>query len=336
MRKKMWKVGDYWERVGDAVHCLLCPHGCVMREGARGRCHVRMCHEGELAATGYGVVSSVHVDPVEKKPLYHYRPGSQVLSVGGWGCNLRCEWCQNWQIAESSPPYMGGKELLPAEVCALALEAGSPAVAHTYNEPLINIEYVRDCAMLCGAAGVDTILVTNGYICREPLGALLPQVQAVNLDIKSHSDGFYKKWCAGSLAPVERTARMCREAGVHLELTCLLIPEENAAVEQVQELAQWVGSELGRDVPLHLSAYFPARRMTRPPTEESAMLDALAAAKPYLDYVYLGNTRLSEGRDTHCPGCGATLIQRMGYETVITGIEQQACRGCSRPVDVVL
>jgi pyruvate formate lyase activating enzyme len=168
------------------------------------------------------------------------------------------------------------------------------------------------------------------------LRSLLPHVQAVNLDLKSLSDAFYREWCHCHLAPVQQTARLCREAGVHLELTCLLIPGENSAADQVGALAQWVAEELGRDVPLHLSAYYPCHKMDRPPAGESVMREALAAAEPLLDYVYLGNTRLSLGRDTLCPGCGHVLVERLGYQASCVGFTEGACSHCARPVDLVL
>ncbi len=332
-------VGAFWHSEDDGVQCELCPHRCSLRDGERGVCHVRMCKAGELIATGYGVVSSVHVDPIEKKPLYHYLPGTQVLSIGGWGCNLRCQWCQNWQISQSPPPYMGGDALLPAEVCALAEESGSPAVAYTYNEPLINIEYVRDCAQLCAAAEVGTILVTNGFVNPDPLQVLLGLgvVDAVNLDLKSMSETFYQTWCHGRLSTVLETARACRDAGVHLELTSLLIPGENDTARDIESLCSWIGRELGRDVPLHLSAFFPAYRMDRAATPQSTMVAAFEIASAVLQYVYLGNVRMGIGQDTLCPGCGHTLIERVGYNTVPSGIHGDgSCATCGRHVDIVL
>lgn len=281
----------FWRREDDGtITCELCPQGCRLREGQTGLCRVRSHIDGALRADGYAKLSSIQVDPIEKKPLYHFRPGSEILSLGMWGCNLRCRFCQNWQISQASP---GGRDrgstIRPSEVPALVRDTGAMAVAYTYNEPLVNIEYVHDTAVICQASGVANVLVTNGHINPEPLAMLLPHIAAMNIDIKSMDPQFYRDWCGGQLEPVLAAARAAVAAGCHVEITNLLIPDANDSDEGIEHLARWVATELGEGTPLHLSAYYPCYECQQPPTPPLRVRSAVKLARQYLRFVHAGN-----------------------------------------------
>ena len=278
----------YWKSEGeDKVRCLLCPHECLLGEGKSGICRVRRVKDGQLVAAGYGRISSEHVDPIEKKPLARFYPGSWIYSIGGWGCNLACSFCQNWTIAQQFVD--AGDELTPEDVVKRAMASGGIGIAYTYNEPLIAFEFVRDCAELARVNGLKNVLVTNGYVNAAPAAELLPFIDAANIDIKSMADEFYVKQCCGHLQPVLDFARQAVESGVHVEITNLLIPELNASDDDVDKLASWIADNLGRTVPLHLSAYYPCYKSNLPPTPPALVYHAREIALKHLDYVYTGN-----------------------------------------------
>ncbi len=316
------------------VSCLLCPQACRIADGAVGLCHVRENRGGTLLAKGYGELSSVGVDPIEKKPLYHFRPGSRIFSVGGWGCNLSCRFCQNWRISQCG--VVEGRSVAPAALMDEVVRDGCGAVAYTYNEPLVGFEFVTDCARLARQRGLANVLVTNGFVNPKPARELLPYIDAVNLDIKSMDDAFYRTYCGGRLDPVLAFADEVAARGVHIEVTNLLIPGLNDGSDAVLRLADWVCVHLGALTPLHLSAYHPQYRMDYPATPLDTLMAAHETACGRLRYVYLGNVSAAIGRDTNCPGCGACLIARAGYVTRNTGIEGGRCRACGRTADVRL
>ncbi len=269
------------------IQCELCPHRCVIAEEHTGICRVRGVRGGRLKALAYGYISSIAVDPIEKKPLYHFRPGSRIFSVGGWGCNLSCKFCQNWQISQQF--FTDTREVSPAELIKMAVESDTGAIAYTYNEPLINYEYIFDCAVLAREHGLANVLVTNGFIMPEPAAGLLPYVDALNIDIKGMDEKFYIKNCGGTLAPVLDFAVQCKNAGCHVEITNLVIPGENDSDEMIKLLAEWIAENLGRDTVLHLSAYFPRYKFTVQPTSYELLANAKKIAVAYLDNIYLGN-----------------------------------------------
>ncbi|MBU4199048.1 MAG: AmmeMemoRadiSam system radical SAM enzyme [Verrucomicrobia bacterium] len=316
------------------IQCELCPHHCILPDQQVGRCGIRVAIEGQLQARGYGLISSRHNDPIEKKPLYHFHPGREIFSIGGWGCNLACQFCQNWTISQQ----VDGKAeiIIPESVVRSARAEASVGIAYTYNEPLINIEFVRDCAELARKAGLVNVLVTNGYLEEKPAEFLLPLIDALNIDIKSMDDAFYRKQCRGSLEPVLRFSRQAVAAGCHVEITNLLIPGLNDAEEQVGRLSRWIREHLGKSVPLHLSAYRPEYRMTLPPTPVVVLERAYKRCRCDLEYVYLGNMRTDEGQNTVCPQCGSIQISRSGYATRIMGLVGGACAKCGRKADVIM
>jgi len=303
----------------------------VIAEGGAGRCRVRGVHRGELVALGYGAVSSLQIDPIEKKPLYHFYPGRSIFSVGGWGCNLSCSFCQNWTISQQGVP--GGRSYAPSAVVDAAGE--SIGIAYTYNEPLVAYEFVSDTALLARERGLKNVLVTNGHINPEPAAELLPLVDALNIDIKSMDPQFYKEHCGGDHASVLSFAAQAYAAGCHVELTNLVIPTLNDTDEDFRRLADWICASLGADVPLHLSAYRPCFEMDISGTPLQTLERAWEICSDQLDYVYLGNVMSDVGADTHCPVCEAVLIQRSGFRARVTGITEGRCTSCGRAVDVI-
>ncbi|MCM8813060.1 MAG: AmmeMemoRadiSam system radical SAM enzyme [Candidatus Omnitrophica bacterium] len=269
------------------VRCELCPHHCIIRPGERGACRVRENQAGVLYARNYGVTTGIALDPVEKKTLAHFHPGEYILSAGTWGCNLKCFFCQNWRIAQAGEPECA-QAITAAELIRQAQAAGSFGIAYTYNEPAVWFEFVRECAPAARQAGLDNVLVTNGYICREPLRELLPYIGAMNIDIKAMDDEFYRQRCRGSLAPVLETIITAKQH-CHVELTNLVIPTLNDRDEHFVRLADWISRYAGADTPLHVSRYFPCYRAALPPTPRETLERAYALARRKLKFVYVGN-----------------------------------------------
>ena len=322
----------YYHTRADEVICELCPHHCVLSAGERGKCGVRQARDGKLIALTYAEVTSVHIDPIEKKPLYHFFPGSLILSLGTWGCNFSCRFCQNWQISQEQVPT---KRLEPADAVAIAQQQRrNIGIAYTYNEPLIWYEYVHDTARLAHEAGLKNVLVTNGYINEQPVREILPLIDAWNIDIKSMSDDFYKRLCGARARWPRRTAEIAAESA-HVEITNLVIPGENDSDEDIQSLVDWVADSLGDDTPLHFSRYHPAYQMTTPPTPAETLQRALDIGRGRLKYVYVGNIMLGDGQDTRCPGCGDVVISRMGFDAACRGLSEGKCARCGAEVNVI-
>lgn len=329
------KTAKHWHSVeGGGVQCDLCPHNCRIHDGRSGICRVRRAEEGKLLCAGYGHVSSASLDPVEKKPFYHFHPGRSIFSVGGWGCNLTCRFCQNWSISQGFAESIGIQT--PESVLSAARKTPSIGVAYTYNEPIVGFEFVMDCSLLVRAAGLLNVLVTNGYVNLEPAREILGVTDAVNLDIKSMDEEFYRNHCGGSLKEVLSFAEETVRAKTHLEITNLIIPGLNDAVDTVRSLATWIREHLGRGVPLHLSAYHPQYKCNAPATPFATMEMAYDVCRRELDYVYLGNVAGRMGQDTACPTCGTSLIQRSGYRVSVTGLRGSACASCGRNADLVI
>ena len=325
---------EYWDPLPEGgVECRLCPHHCRIREGHAGLCKVRGVIRGELRALGYGEISSCHVDPVEKKPLYHFHPGARIFSVGGWGCNLGCVFCQNWEISQT---LRSGPRYMPDELLGASKAEGCSLVAYTYNEPLVGFEFVRDCCQRVRADGGKNVLVTNGYVEEAPARELLPLVDALNIDIKSMDDAFYRQHCKGTLPPVLRFCRQAVQAGCHVEITNLIIPGLNDSNAGIEMLAAWVRDELGSATPLHFSAYHPDFRAMIEPTPPATVSRAWELARKYLTYVYMGNLSDGKGQNTECPGCGRILVERHGFKAAKTGLNNGVCDRCGRKADLIL
>jgi pyruvate formate lyase activating enzyme len=321
-----------------AVLCTLCPQACRLQEGERGKCRVRFRRGDRIYLASYGQVSALALDPIEKKPLYHFYPGAAILSVGTIGCNLHCGFCQNWEIAHGEAPT---EYLSPEDLVALADKyraRGNIGLAYTYSEPLVWYEYVYDTARLAREKGFKNVLVTNGYLNPEPLQELLPFIDAANLDIKAWIDDFYGRNCEGRVGPVKKAAAIMAKT-VHLEVTNLLIPGENDGEEEIRELVRFVAG-LDRRIPLHFSRYHPDYRMELPPTPLPVLEKAYRIAKEELYYVYVGNVSTLDGRTgynrTNCPDCGQVLVERTGFSARVTGVAGDRCESCGREVDLVL
>jgi pyruvate formate lyase activating enzyme len=322
----------YYEALPEGkVQCHLCPHECRIAEDRYGLCNVRVNRDGTLYTEIYGQVTSVAMDPIEKKPLYHFHPGTQILSLGTRGCSFACKFCQNWTIAQGkarTSPFSS------EQAVAAAHDAGAIGIAYTYNEPLIGFEYLLDTARMARDAGLANVLVTNGYVMPEPFDQLLPLIDAINLDIKSIRPDFYKTICRGRLQPVLDTARTA--AGrTHLEVTNLVIPGHTDSDEELAELAGWIAENLGTRTPVHLSAYFPRHELQAPPTPPETLERARQIFTERLAHVYLGNIVTSKGANTYCHECGAELISRRGYTTRTTGLQDGRCAKCGREANVV-
>ena len=321
------------------VRCTLCPHNCLLKPGQTGICRVRTNAGGQLMSDNYGLVCSLHSDPIEKKPLYHYYPARNIFSVGTVGCNLHCRFCQNWEISQSSvKEYPSLRHYSPENIVSLALsEPDNLGIAYTYNEPAVWFEYMFDIAARARDQGLKNVMVTNGYINPEPLKELLPLIDAFSVDLKAFTESFYRHLTSSSLAPVLESLRTIRNAGRHLEVTNLLIPDENDDESDFRKMMEWLVKELGHDTVLHISRFFPTYKLIHNATTEKLLMRFYGIAREYLHYVYLGNIRTDTGRDTFCPKCGELLIHRDGYLTKIVGLDENACcMHCGERIAVVV
>ena len=281
------KEALYYENIrGKRVHCHLCPYECQIPPGGKGACGVRQNVDGILYSLVYGKTTSLALDPIEKKPLYRYHPGERILSLGTRGCNLHCDFCQNWHISQEVDGPM--EEITSGEVVERAKEMGSFGIAYTYNEPFIWYEFVLDTAKLARSKGLENVLVTNGFVNIEPLKGMLPYINAMNIDLKSFDEEFYTKICKGRLKPVLDVIKMSAQ-GCHVELTNLIIPTLNDSDSTVKKMVDWIYDNLGSGVPLHLSRYFPCYKMSLPATPIETLRRAERIAKEKLEYVYIGN-----------------------------------------------
>lgn len=279
----------YRKKENGVTACELCPRGCVIKPGGRGFCRVRENREGVLYALNYGKYTALALDPIEKKPLYRFFPGSKILSIGTFGCSFHCSFCQNWQIAHL---ITDGETVTPEMIVFWALksaDAGSVGVAYTYSEPLMWYEFVLEAAQEVRKVGLKNVLVTNGFIRPEPFQRLLPYIDALNIDVKGFTGEFYQKIVKGEFAPVLHGAEMAYQAGKHLEITTLIIPGLNDSEEEIENLVGWIAEKLGPEVPLHFSRYFPNYRMDLAPTPVKTLEKAREIALKKLEYVYLGN-----------------------------------------------
>jgi pyruvate formate lyase activating enzyme len=330
----MMHAAAYWRPLDNGqVACDLCPIACRLREGQTGPCATRVNHEGTMVPLHYGRIVSSAIDPIEKKPLYHFHPGSPILSVAAPGCNLHCMFCQNWNISQDGDART--MKTSPADLVTMAQAEDSVGIAFTYSEPLVWYEFLRDTAEIVREKGLKNVLVTNGFLNHEPLAELLPLIDAANIDLKSMDDVFYRKVCKARLEPVLAAIRQFHEAGVHLEITNLIIPGHNDRDDQITALVDFV-AELGQDIPLHFSAYHPAWKLNAPPTPLATLHRARELAGGKLKYVYLGNARTAEGRDTVCPECGTVVIERSGYRGVGKLADGDRCPGCAAHIPVVV
>ena len=323
----------YWHRLEDGrVQCDLCPRFCRLNDGQRGMCFVRAREGEEIRLTTYGRSSGFCIDPIEKKPLDHFYPGTSILSFGTAGCNLACKFCQNWDISRSRETDTLADEASPAQIARAAKAMGCRSVAFTYNDPVIFLEYAVDVARECRALGVKTVAVTAGYICDEPRKEFFSHMDAANVDLKAFTERFYKDLCAAELQPVLDTlVYLKKETSVWIEITTLVIPGENDSDQEIDSMSRWIRENLGPDVPLHFSAFHPDWRMlNKASTPPSTLSRARKIATDNgLRYVYTGNVHDERGGSTYCHACGERLIGRDWYVLTAWNLtEDAACERC--------
>ena len=282
------KIAKYWLKENGLTRCLLCPHECLIIEGNTGLCKARKNIEGELISLSYGKITCINLDPIEKKPLKHFYPGTKIMSFGSFGCNFRCSFCQNWEISQSDDSVLPLQDLLPEEASKLALTQNSIGAAYTYNEPLINFEWVLETAQKVKNKNGKNVLVTNGYANSQPLDDILGYIDAANIDVKAFTESFYRKYCGGSLTKVIEAVEKFAQKSVHIEITTLLIPGENDSAEEISKLVDWL-SGINPEIPLHFSKYFPNYKLDLNQTPIDILQRAADIASKKLKYVYLGN-----------------------------------------------
>ena len=327
------KEAKFYSRLNeDKILCETCPRGCIIYKNKYGFCKAYYNESGKLYNVLYGEIVSIALDPIEKKPLFHFYPGSKILSVGTNGCNLRCQFCQNWELVEGNNQT---NNVSPEILLDLAKEYDSIGIAFTYNEPTISYEFVYDTFKLFKEQGLKTALVTNGYINEKPLLNLLPLVDALNIDLKSTKSEFYKKICKGNVEPVKRTIELSHEHSF-VEVTNLIIPSLNDTKEEFFELRDFIAN-ISPDIPLHLSRYFPNYKMKIPKTPIETLLVAFDIMREKLNYVYIGNAMIEGKENSDCPNCGNLLVSRTGYLANVVGITKDVrCSKCNIKVPFII
>jgi pyruvate formate lyase activating enzyme len=320
--------------LGEDVKCGLCPNSCMLRPDERGICRVRVNKGGRLYSLVYGNPAAEHLDPVEKKPLFHFLPGTSAYSIGTAGCNLRCLNCQNWQISQSPPEDTENADMMPDAVVQNALKQGASSIAYTYNEPTVFYEYMTDTGRLAKAKGLRNIWVSNGYINPGPLDDLCSVIDAAHIDLKSFDDDTYAKLNSGRLQPVLDTIKQLHKNEVWFEMIHLVVPTWTDKMDAFKDMVEWIVSNVGPDRPLHISRFFPQYRLTKlPPTPTDYLSQARdAALDAGLRYVYVGNVPELKMEDTICPKCGKVVVGRYGYTITENNLQGGACRFCGEKV----
>jgi pyruvate formate lyase activating enzyme len=336
---RLKKPARFWEKLPETkVRCVLCPRFCIIAPGNVGFCRARKNEGGELYTLTYGVVTSMAVDPIEKKPLYHFWPGSDIFSIGTVGCNFACRHCQNWTISQGTIETVGHEEVSPERVVELAKRYRSPGIAFTYSEPVVWHEFSYDTAKLAHREGLYTVYVTNGYMSIDAWKELRPYLDAANVDVKAFSDRFYREICGvPKINAVLETCEWMVENRVHLETTYLIIPRENDDPEEIRKFCRWEVEKLGPEVPTHFSQFYPQYKMTdHSPTPVVTLERAVRIAKEEgLNYVYIGNVPGHEADNTYCPKCGETLIERYGFDVTHYALKGNICPKCGTKINII-
>jgi len=335
--RKPWKwsiEGFYYASDGKDVQCQICPNRCVLSPGDRSVCRSKVNIGGKLYSLAYGNPCAVHVDPIEKKPLYHFYPNTPVFSIATTGCNFRCLNCQNWEISQKRPEDVRFAELFPAEVVSGAVKTGCPSIAYTYSEAITYYEYMYDTAKLAHKKGIKNVLVSNGYINEMPLLELAEYLDGANINLKSFDDHIYQCLNGGRLLPVLNTFKTLHKVGVWFEMTTLVVPTYIEDPEMIKEMCRWILKELGPDYPLHFLRFFPQYKLTRLPPTPVTTLERFRsiALKEGIHYVYIGNVPGHPGCHTYCHHCGKILIERQGYFLKQYNIESGHCKFCHTPI----
>ncbi len=319
---------------GNKVRCLLCPHQCVVSKDERGFCRVRENRDGEYYTLVHSNPCAVHIDPIEKKPLFHFHPGTGAFSIATAGCNFTCKNCQNWDISQAKPDDTINYDMAPEKIVDLAIAYNTKTIAYTYTEPTVFFEYMLETAKNAHERGVLNVYHSNGYINQEPLAELIPYLDGANVDLKAHSNEFYKEITSGTLYPVLETLKTLKQNGVWLEITNLVIPTKNDSERAVQDLCVWIESELGADTPLHFSRFYPQYKLHNlPPTPIETLQRAAAIARACgIHYVYIGNVPGIPEENTYCPNCHKLLIERQGYSVDHVNLKDGTCLFCGTAI----
>ena len=331
----MFEAQFYNNTNNEKIQCTLCPHNCILENEQKGVCKVRINKKGKLFSENYGKISAYSFDPIEKKPLYHFYPGKDIFSIGSVGCNLHCQFCQNHEIAQNGvESYRSLKDLSASSLVNIALRnKNNIGIAYTYNEPLVFYEFMKDTALLAKQSGLKNVMVTNGFINKEPLNELLKFIDAFSVDLKAFTNDFYKKITFSKLQPVLDTLKTIKKTDKFLEITNLIIPTLNNDINIFEDMLKWINKELGRNTVLHLSRYFPRYNMDIKSTDSNVLLDMYDLAKTYLDFVYIGNISTNKGQNTYCNTCDSLLIDRNGYSTNIFGLDKEGkCLNCKTKI----
>ena len=316
--------------------CFLCSHRCHVKPGKRGICRVRENRDGTLVSLVYGKLIAAHVDPIEKKPLYHFMPGTRSMSIATTGCNFQCDFCQNWQISQVPGAEISGEYTAPEDLVRAAKERGCPNIAYTYTEPTIFFEYAYDCAKLAQAEGIRNCFVTNGYQTPETIEKMAGVIDAANVDLKAFNDKFYRERCKAHLQPVREAIRLMHEAGIHIEVTTLLIPGYNDDEDELKRLTEFVVA-VSPDIAWHVSRYHPDYKFDGArATPADAIFHALEIGqRAGLRYVYAGNMPAGEYENTRCHHCGATVIERVGFSARVVGLHGSSCAKCGEQLPII-
>jgi len=332
---KYVREARYYQRLDrERVQCQLCPKRCITGDGQRGVCRVRENQAGTYKTLVYGRLTTMNLDPIEKKPLFHFLPSTTALSVATAGCNVRCKFCQNWNISQANPEDVRFRYVSPEELVQTARQYGAKSIAYTYNEPIVFSEYMLDSATLGKARGVYNVMISNGYINRKPLDDLCQQLTAIKVDFKAFSDRFYHQTVSGSLQPVLDTMVRIREQGVWLEMVYLVIPTLNDDPQELRDMCQWIIHNLGTDVPLHFTRYHPQYLLKHLPSTPIRTLETAyqIARDAGIKYVYLGNVPTNPAENTYCAACGKMIVERTGFAIRSISIKDGKCAFCGNPI----
>lgn len=334
----MRKEAILYDKIGKALNCKICERRCIISQGKAGFCQMRENDEGKLYSLNYAAASSIAVDPIEKKPLFHFYPGTTVFSLGSVGCNFRCKYCQNWGISQAELEHIPTRDMLPEEAIRLTKEYGCKSIAWTYNEPTMWFEYTLDSAKLAKKEDIKTVYVTNGYMSEESFQEINPYLDAANIDLKGMSNKFYEDLCEARLKPVLDNIIRMHDAHIHIEVTNLLIPGYNDSKEDIKALISFMVEEVGVEVPLHFTRFFPQYQMQNiPPTNIESLQRAHDLAKESgMQYVYIGNAPTADGETTFCPECGEPIIKRDGFSVVSDELKKtRKCPKCKAPLNII-
>jgi len=322
----------FWEKAGQdkKVVCKLCPQECVVADQERGTCGVRENRGGKYYTLVHSQICAAHIDPIEKKPMFHYLPGTDAFSIATPGCNMECKYCQNWQISQFRPEQVPCQTVPPEKIVAIARQNRTPTIAYTYSEPVIFYEYMVDIAVEAKRAGIGNVMITSGYISKDPLKKLIPKLSAIKVDFKGYSEDFYRDVCRGKLKPVLDALETIVASGLWLEIVILIVPTMNDSVAENKRMYQWIRKYLGTDVPVHLTRFHPTYKLKNLPSTPVATLERLRkeALNAGLKFVYIGNVWGHPSESTYCPSCNTLLIRRVGFNVVENNIQNRRCSKC--------